>query len=144
VTLKKYLVLSCVMLFASAGNVMLARGMKQMGSISFAHLSHLFAALLSPWVVAGIASLIVFMSAYLHALSWADLTFVLPATSFGNIITALLAKLLLHENVTPQRWIGIVLITAGVGFVTSGPANTTASSVDLSPRSEECVFRGPQ
>ena len=89
--------------------------------------AHLGAFLNLP-VIAGIALLIGFLSAYLTALSWADLTYVLPATAMGYIITAGMAKVLLHENVTPRRWIGILLITVGVGFITGGPALTPQES----------------
>jgi len=58
------------------------------------------------------------------ALSWADLTYVLPATSLGYVLLALIARFLLHEQVTTTRWLGIALISAGVGFVTQGPALT--------------------
>jgi drug/metabolite transporter (DMT)-like permease len=59
------------------------------------------------------------------ALSWADLTYVLPATSFGYVLLALVARFLLHEHVSPLRWLGIALITGGVGFVAGGPSLTT-------------------
>jgi drug/metabolite transporter (DMT)-like permease len=36
----------------------------------------------------------------------------------------LIAKFYLHETVTTSRWIGVLLISAGVGFVTQGPALT--------------------
>ena len=65
-----------------------------------------------------------FFAAYLTALSWADLTFVLPATGFGYVIIALLSKFWLHETISDGRWIGIALITLGVGFVTQGPSYT--------------------
>ena len=68
--------------------------------------------------------LIGFFASYLTALSWADLTFVLPATSLGNVVIALLSKFWLHEQISLSRWIGIALITAGVGFVTQGPSYT--------------------
>jgi drug/metabolite transporter (DMT)-like permease len=68
--------------------------------------------------------LIGFFAAYMTALSWADLTYVLPATSIGYVIIALIAKFVLHEQVTTARWIGILLITSGVGFVAGGPAFT--------------------
>ena len=45
----------------------------------------------------GIALLIGFFASYLTALSWADLTFVMPATAFGNVIVALLSRFWLHE-----------------------------------------------
>ena len=58
------------------------------------------------------------------ALSWADLTYVLPATSLGYVLLALVARFVLHEHVSPLRWLGIVLITGGVGFVAGGPSLT--------------------
>jgi uncharacterized membrane protein len=68
--------------------------------------------------------LIGFFACYMSALSWADLTYVLPATSIGYVLLAFMAKFVLHENVTATRWLGIVLIAAGVGFVAQGPALT--------------------
>jgi drug/metabolite transporter (DMT)-like permease len=41
---------------------------------------------------------------------------------------ALLAKIFLHENVTLEHWLGIALITAGVGFVATGPSLTVETS----------------
>ena len=72
----------------------------------------------------GIALLIGFFASYLTALSWADLTFVLPATAFGNVIVALFARFWIHEAISWQRWLGVVLITVGVGFVAHGPSLT--------------------
>ena len=68
--------------------------------------------------------LIGFFASYLTALSWADLTFVLPATAFGYVIIALLARFWLHESISLERWAGIVLVTLGVGFVAQGPSLT--------------------
>jgi len=77
---------------------------------------------------AGIALLIGFFASYLTALSWADLTFVLPATAFGNVIVALFARFWLHEEISLARWAGIALITLGVGFVAQGPSLTERPS----------------
>ena len=60
----------------------------------------LIAAVFTPWIAAGIALLIGFFASYLTALSWADLTFVLPATAFGNVIVALLSRFWLHETIS--------------------------------------------
>lgn len=125
-TFRKYLVLAGVALFGSVGDSLLARGMKEIGNISITHLQSLILAIRNPWVVGGILLLMAFFAAYMTALSWADLTYVLPATSFGYVILALIAKFVLHEQVTPARWLGILLITAGVGFVAGGPALTPA------------------
>ena len=98
--------------------------MKPLPPINPAHPGELIAAVFTPWVAAGIALLIGFFASYLTALSWADLTYVLPATAFGNVIVALLSRFWLHEPISIARWCGILLITLGVGFVAQGPSRT--------------------
>lgn len=123
-TFRKYLVLAGVTLSAAIGDSLLSRGMKEVGNISLRHFSDLILAIMNPWVALGILCLLGFFASYMTALSWADLTYVLPATSLGYVLLALIAKFLLHEDVTPLRWIGILLISGGVGFVTQGPELT--------------------
>jgi drug/metabolite transporter (DMT)-like permease len=131
VNFRKYLVLAGVTVFAAAGDSMLSHGMKQTGNISLNHLQGVIFAILNPWVAVGILLLLAFFATYMSALSWADLTYVLPATSFGYVLLALVAKFLLHEQVSPMRWLGIALITSGVGFVAGGPS-LTDSRTDVS------------
>jgi drug/metabolite transporter (DMT)-like permease len=125
VTFRKYLVLAGVTVFAAAGDSLLSHGMKQVGSISLHHLPAVLLAVLNPWVAVGILLLLAFFASYTNALSWADLTYVLPASSLGYVLLALIAKFALHEQVSPLRWLGIALISAGVGFVAGGPALTS-------------------
>ena len=122
--LRKILVLAGVVIFGALGDVALSRGMKEIGSVSLHNIPSLVSALFTPWVALGILLLIAFFASYLTSLSFADLTYVLPATSVGYILMALLARFFLHEHVSLTRWIGVVLIAAGVGFVASGPAKT--------------------
>lgn len=110
--------------FASAGDSMLSHGMKQTGGISLRHLGSLILAILNPWVALGILLLLAFFACYMSALSWADLTYVLPATSLGYVLLALVARFALHEQISPLRWIGIALISGGVGFVAGTRAST--------------------
>ncbi len=117
-------ILALVALCAPLGDTCLSRGMTRLPAINLQHPATLVAAVFTPWVAAGIALLIGFFASYLTALSWADLTFVLPATAFGNVIVALLSKFWLHEPISLERWAGIVLITVGVGFVAHGPSRT--------------------
>jgi drug/metabolite transporter (DMT)-like permease len=124
VTFRKYLVLAGVTVFAAAGDSMLSHGMKQTGNISVNHLQGVILAVLNPWVAIGILLLLAFFATYMTALSWADLTYVLPATSLGYVLLALVARFLLHEHVSPLRWLGIALITGGVGFIAGGPELT--------------------
>jgi drug/metabolite transporter (DMT)-like permease len=136
VTFRKYLVLAGVTLFAAIGDSFLARGMKQVGNISLHSLPDIVFSVLNPWVALGIFFLLGFFAAYMTALSWADLTYVLPATSLGYVLLALSAKFFLHEQVTTMRWLGIGLISAGVGFVTQGPALTRHPSHQGQPEAE--------
>jgi drug/metabolite transporter (DMT)-like permease len=124
VTFRKYLVLAGITVFSTAGDSLLARGMKDLGGISLHHLSGLLLAVLNPWVAAGILLLLAFFACYMSALSWADLTYVLPATSLTYVLIAFIGHFRLHEEISPARWLGIALIAAGVGFVAAGPATT--------------------
>jgi drug/metabolite transporter (DMT)-like permease len=124
VTLRKYLVLASVVAFGSTGDAFLARGMRNVGAIDIHHPAYLLHALASPWVILGICFLLGFMYSYMTALSFADLTYVLPATAFGYVNMTLLSIFWLHERVSLQRWVGVALIVAGVGVVAGGPART--------------------
>ncbi len=118
------LILAQVAICAPLGDTCLSRGMAHIPAITLAHPLSLITAVFTPWIALGIALLIGFFASYLTALSWADLTFVLPATAFGNVIVALFARFWLHEPISLERWAGIVLITVGVGFVARGPSLT--------------------
>src|SRR5262249_54095276 len=93
-------------------------------------------AIANPWVACGIVFLLAFFASYMAALSWADLTYVLPATSVAYIVVALAGRFIFHETISPSRWLGIALITAGVGFVAGGPSHTTHHNQQSSAPSE--------
>ncbi|WP_109488345.1 EamA family transporter [Occallatibacter savannae] len=132
-TPRQYMILGLVALGAPLGDTCLSRGMTALPPISLTDPMSLVHAIFTPWIGAGIALLIGFFASYLTALSWADLTYVLPATAFGNVIVALFARFWLHETISWQRWAGIVLITVGVGFVTQGPSLTERPAENAAP-----------
>lgn len=125
-TFRKYLVLAGITVFSTLGDSLLARGMKELGGISLHNISGLLLAILNPWVTIGILLLLAFFASYMSALSWADLTYVLPATSLGYVLVALIAHFSFHEQISPTRWLGISLIAVGVGIVAVGPSVTPA------------------
>ncbi len=125
----QYAVLVAVMLTASVGDTLLSRGMSEVGQVNLHHLVRLWHALFNGYVMAGIVLLIGFFAAYTTALSWADLTFVMPATAFGYVVVALLSRFWLGERLSGFRWAGIALIVCAVGFVANGPPRTE----DVSP-----------
>ncbi len=124
----QYLILLLVALCAPLGDSCLSRGMSMMPAISLAHPLLLLQAVFTPWIAGGILLLIAFFACYLTALSWADLTYVLPTTAFGYVLIALLGRFWLHEHISPMRWAGILLITLGVGFVAQGPSRTESET----------------
>ena len=125
---QQYLILLTVMVTASFGDALLSRGMSQMGAVDLHHPAILLRALANLNIVVGILLLIGFFASYMTALSWADLTFVMPATAFGNVMVALIGRFWLHEHLSLSRWIGILLLTCAVGFVANGPARTEHSA----------------
>jgi multidrug transporter EmrE-like cation transporter len=130
----KFGILAGVIVFGTSGDTFLARGM-QGAQVSIHHLPSLILMLWNPWVILGIVLLIGFFATWTWALSFTDLSFLLPATSgIGFVLLTLVAKLFLHENISAWRWAGIALIAMGVGFVTSGPSRTaTARGVQSHP-----------
>ena len=135
------MILLLVAICAPLGDSCLSRGMTSLPAISLAHPATLIAAVFTPWIAVGIVLLIGFFACYLTALSWADLTFVLPATAFGYVIVALLAHFWLHEPISLERWAGIVLITLGVGFVADGPSLTERPASALPAQSAVSIDR---
>ena len=121
---RQYIILGLVSVCTPLGDSCLSRGMSHLPEITLAHPGTLIAAVFTPWIVLGIALLIGYFASYLTALSWADLTFVMPAAGLGNVVIALLARFWLHDSISLERWAGILLITVGVGFVAQGPSLT--------------------
>ena len=105
------------------GDFFLKRGLPDSAHLS-SPLDYI-AALFQPWVALGVLLLIVWQLSRMALLSWADLSYVLPVTSVGYVLVALIGKVLLNEAITGRRWAGIVLIMAGVALV-SGSAPSTA------------------
>lgn len=132
---RQYFILGLVSITAPLGDSCLSRGMAAMPLISLAHPGALVAAVFTPWIGLGIALLIGFFASYLTALSWADLTFVLPATALGYVLIAFLSVFWLHETISLERWAGIALISLGVGFVAQGPSRTEREE----PAGNECA-----
>lgn len=126
----QYAILIAIMLTASVGDFFLSMGMAKVGAVDMHHLSLLWKALFNPYVDVGIILLIGFFACYTTALSWADLTFVMPATAFGYVVIAVLARFFKHEQLSLSRWSGIALIVCAVGFVAGGPSRTEHPELD--------------
>lgn len=107
-------------LCVSAGETLLSAGMKEVGKGRHAALQFVWAAATDWRVLSGMVLMTAFFALYALALSWADLSFVLPLTAISYLVELLFAHFFLHESVTPTRWLGTLLITAGVVVVGKG------------------------
>jgi len=123
--LKTRLFTAIVILSNVLGNFFLGWGLKHGdSSLSFSPAGYI-AVLFHPWVALGVGLLIVWMLTRMALLSWADLSYVLPVTAVGYVLTALLGRFALLEHVSWQRWTGTLLIVGGVVLVGATPIRTT-------------------
>ncbi len=94
--------------------------MKQVGRREGSWRDQAVAVLRSAWIWAGLILLIFHVGLYMLTLKGADLSFALPLTAASYPLAAVLAKFYLREEVGTARWIGTLVITAGVAIVASG------------------------
>jgi drug/metabolite transporter (DMT)-like permease len=109
---------------AAYGQILVRRGMLQVGSLeSYAPwplITYFWHALCNPYVIGGTILNAIFYFLFLAALSWAEVTIVLPMTAIEYGFAALLAVLVLKESVPPVRWIGIAFVIVGVILIARG------------------------
>lgn len=126
---KTFAMILIMIIAGPLGNVLLGKGMQSIGSTSITSASdlvHVIGRILTSGPVwLGIASLLTFFLANILVLSWADYSFVQPASSMAYGVVALLSVLVLGESVSPLRWTGIAIICAGVFIVGRTHPRTT-------------------
>src|SRR2546425_2376395 len=125
---KTYVLLASMVFFGSFGNVLLSKGMKQIGEIldpsPMALVSVFMKVFTNGSIWLGISSLFVFFVSYLLLLSWADFSYVQPASAIGYALVAVLGYFMLGEFISLTRWTGVVLISAGVALVSGTEPRT--------------------
>jgi len=128
-TLKTPILVALLIVLNSAGNFFFGLGMKRIGPLhggSMAALHSAFTAVFSSlWIWLGILNMLLFLAALMLILSWADFSYVLPATASMYALVPLLGHFVLGESVTGLRWVGVALICVGVAFVARTPPSTT-------------------
>jgi uncharacterized membrane protein len=135
-----------MVIFGPLGDILLGKGMKRvppMASWMPADVFHFFfAAFTSPTVWLGIGSLLTFFVAYMVVLSWADYSYVQPASALSYGLIAILAYAVLHEVISPTRWAGVLMICFGVLVVghtspRTTPSATSDASAGMAPGAAE-------
>ena len=117
-----FLVLSVALFTEAAGLVCLRKGMIQIGEITTFNFKELFTIFLrmvtNKLVVLGVFFDAIYFGLFLTLLSWGELSFILPLTALGYLVSGTFAKYFLMEHVSPLRWAGTLLIVAGVFLIT--------------------------
>jgi len=125
-----YRLLALILILRPFGNLCLAWGTKHFSQVLAVNPFVYLQAMLNPYVALGIAMLILVTLMRIALLSLADLSFVVPLTATGYIVSTLLAKFFLQEQISTSRWAGILLIFAGT-IVVSSTSRKTSPQVEL-------------
>lgn len=106
-------------------NYALTLGLRQVGVVESWSPWPYIHAFARPWVAIGVVFMIAWLTTRLSLLSWADLTYVLPVTSFSYVLSAAVGAFYVREQVSALRWAGISIITVGILLVVLTYPNTT-------------------
>lgn len=122
---RAYRLLALLVLIRPFGNLCLAWGLKHFSQVLSANPFVYVRAMFNPFVAGGIGLLALALLMRMALLSLADLSFVLPLTAVGYILTTLMGKFFLRERVTLDGWLGTLLIFVGILVVGSTSQKTT-------------------
>jgi len=113
--------IALMVLTDAASDVLLAHAMKEVGPIRVFRFAAMVAMLRlvasNRSFVLGVLSAAIHFAAFPLLLSYADLSFVIPAGALVYVAGTLGARLFLGEGVSVRRWVGVLLICAGVALV---------------------------
>ena len=120
--LKTFIIMLLAVTAGTVGDILLAKGMKELGDISAMNLRGIlnvaYQALTTPKLIIGTAMLAIFFFLWLAVLSWEDLSVALPMQALNYVLVAFLSQYFLGEIVTPLRWAGTILVCVGVMMIT--------------------------
>jgi threonine/homoserine efflux transporter RhtA len=127
--LKTYVMIGLMVLFGPMGDVLLGKGMKETGGVPLTSLASVVDGISrgfhNEMIWLGLLSLLIFFVSYLLVLSWADYSFVSPASAVSYAVVTFFGWILLGESVTSIRWLGVLVICMGVFLVGHTPPRTT-------------------
>jgi len=105
----------------AAGDICITRGMKRVGEIDGFRPGQLLKivkrVLTCGDFLLGILFLAMSFFSFLAILSWADMSFVVPATSLVYVVALIGARFLLKERVDGLRWAGTIIVCVGVALI---------------------------
>src|SRR5262249_22966737 len=118
--MKTFLLLCSLIAGSSLGEILSAKGMQQVGDVSFrpkALIGAIGRMIRNPYLFGGVACLAVSFFSFISLLSYADLSFVVPLTAVSYITNTVGARFFLKERISRDRWAGTLLVAFGVAFI---------------------------
>ena len=119
--MRTWLTVAGVVISDAMGNMALRRGMDQIGDVTSCRFREIpalvYRMIRNKMLGLGVLCIAAAFFLFMALLSWADLSFALPATALTSVVNTLGARVLLKENVTANRWVGIVLICGGAALL---------------------------
>lgn len=118
--LNGWLAILAIVISSSAGDVLLSRGMKQIGDLDQLRRKRGLTFVLSLILrnrsfLIGVACMAISFYSLLFGLSWNDVSLIGPAAaSLTFVANAFAAKIFLHEHVDRRRWAAALFVAAGV------------------------------
>ncbi len=116
--------LAVLILGSTGGEIAITHGMKSTGEPAQlrprAVLQFLGRAVGNGWFWAGVPLMALSFYSLLLLLSWEPISLVIPASALSYVVGTFGAKYVLHEDVSAVRWVGVVLVCAGVALVAAG------------------------
>ena len=113
-----------IVVFGTTGEIFMSRAMKETGEVKdfrpAALIEAIFRALRVRWMWFGVGMMAIGFFSLLAVLSFENVSFVVPVTALSYVVGALGGRFFLGERVSLQRWIGILLVCAGVTLVLIG------------------------
>ena len=118
---RELLFLFLVVVCGTGGELCVTRAMKTLGEVHDfrprAIVKFLSRAVRVGWMWAGISMMAVAFFSLLGLLSLENVSYVVPVTALSYAGGALGAAIFLRERVTPQRWLGVLVVCLGVTIV---------------------------
>jgi drug/metabolite transporter (DMT)-like permease len=118
--LNGWLAILAIVLSSSAGDVLLSRGMKQIGDLGKVRRKHGFNFVMmqifrNRYFLMGVVCMAISFYSLLFGLSWNEVSLIGPAAaSLTFVANAFAAKIFLHEHVDRRRWAAALFVAAGV------------------------------
>ncbi|HLZ40167.1 MAG TPA: DMT family transporter [Candidatus Sulfotelmatobacter sp.] len=110
------------------GNYGLKRGLVNVGVVESWSPVPYIQSFVHPWIAIGVVFMVAWLTSRLALLSWADLSYVLPVTSFSYVLSAIVGAMYINERPSRLQWLGISIITVGTLLVVMTYPKTTNGS----------------